>query len=132
MESAQLTNNEVKTVEVDGNGVKHNLRIPSVPEIRTSHGLFLTLDIESKNLIFNEANWARMQRSSDVNVILFRTMYADVLPDLAEGETVMGIYNPMVPPRAKTPVPCLASWGLTQMFQQRVKKLNIRYMCYLT
>ena len=93
MESAQLSSNDVKTVEVDGDGVKHNLRIPAIPEIRTSHGLFLTLDLESKNMIFNEANWARMQRSSDVNVVLFRTLYAANLTKLAAGETIMGEFQ---------------------------------------
>jgi len=50
-------------------------------------------------------------------VLNFLENYPDVLINLANAEKVLGNYESLKPVPEKTPVPCLAAWSLSQMFQ---------------
>ena len=51
-------------------------------------------------------------------LIAFLQRYETVLTTMAESEKRFGTYTSLKPPSDdRTPVPCLASWSLNQMFQ---------------
>jgi len=58
-----------------------------------------------------------MKRSNDVEVVNFRQAYAEKLELFAASNKNMGFYKSLKPTPQKTPIPCLAAWSLSQMFQ---------------
>ena len=75
--------------------------MPVNREIRTKHGLFLTVDIESDALIFTQQNYNRMLESRDVDVVLFRTEYKETLEKLARDNTPLATYLSLAPEPTK-------------------------------
>ena len=47
---------------------KRILKIPVIPEVRLSNGLFLSVNVENHQLIFTQANLDRMRENKDVQV----------------------------------------------------------------
>lgn len=122
MESEPFTAKELKTVEaeyVKDNGVtvKHLLKIPAYTEIRLKHGLFLNVDLANDAVVFTKDNLNRMKKSKDVEVVNFLIAYKDKLELFAGSSKNMGFYKSLKPEPQKTPLPCLAAWSLSQMFQ---------------
>ena len=91
----------MKTIEVFYQGTVYALDVPVNREIRTKHGLFLTVDIESDALIFTQQNYNRMLQSLDVDVVLFRTEYKETLEKLARDNTPLATYLSLAPEPTK-------------------------------
>ena len=98
--------------------IVRNLKIPQKEEIRLKHGLFLTLDLETKQIKFTRANLIDMKNSGDIQVAAFLAKHKKLLEKLGIPDgTVLGLYYAMVPQKTKTPIPCFAAWSLPQMLE---------------
>ena len=85
-QSSGLTSEEMRAYEgtlANQNIIRRTLKIPKRAEIRLKHGLFLTVDLETKQLKFTEANYAAMLESKDTEVVTFRNAYQANLTALA-------------------------------------------------
>ena len=111
--------------------VFRNLKIPQKSEVRLKHGLFLTLDVDTQNVRFTEANLKAMKESKDIQVEIFLAAHGPLLEEIGTPDgTLLGLYFAHVPEPTKIPVPCFAAWSLPQMFEttpnlQQCVKLTI-------
>ena len=84
----------------------YNLKIPINPEIRLKHGLFLTVDLQNRQLLLKTKNLEDMKNSGDVQVKAFYRTHKDHLENLAEPDgAVVATYYPLIPSLA-TSIPC--------------------------
>jgi len=58
-----------------------------------------------------------MRQSKDVETLGFLDAYGEILERFAAAGKIFGNIISLRPKLKKTPVPCLAGWSLTQMFQ---------------
>ena len=85
----------------------YQLKIPINPEIRLKHGLFLTVDLQNRQLLLKTKNLEDMKNSGDVQVKAFYRTHKDHLENLAEPDgAVIGTYYPLIPAPTVTSLPC--------------------------
>ena len=101
LDSEEFGASQVKTIEMMFEGKNYILDVPVVKEIRTKHGIFLTLDTDTDALIFTQQNYNRMKESQDADVILFRDEYEDTLKRLAKDNTQIATYKSLAPEPTK-------------------------------
>ena len=85
----------------------YQLKIPINPEIRLKHGLFLTVDLQNRQLLLKTKNLEDMKNSGDVQVKAFYRTHKDHLENLAEPDgAVVATYYPVIPAPTVTSLPC--------------------------